>query len=68
MENLHQMCKITYYAHLNLELLQTCDAGSREHTKIASVVEHSLWNSKCGLKVTRVEVVNNEALSSMVFI
>ena len=48
------------------ELLQQCDSGSREYAEITSEIEHSLWNSKCGLSVTRIETVNNESLSSQV--
>lgn len=47
------------------ELLQSCDSSSREYGHIASEIERSLLNSKCGLKVTKIEVVNNEALTGM---
>jgi len=45
------------------ELLQQCKHDSREYAIVASEVERSLWNSKCGLKLMRIEIVNNELLS-----
>ena len=49
-----------------LELLERCDENSREYKSISAEIEHSLWNSKCGLQINSIERVNNEQLVSQV--
>eukprot|EP00795_Rhopilema_esculentum_P000790 gene790-10520_t len=46
------------------ELLERCDENSREYKSISAEIEHSLWNSKCGLQINSIERVNNEQLVS----
>ena len=55
-----------FFALCFLELLEFCEKSSREYSKIKADIEHSFWNTKCGIQINKIEIVNNEELNAEV--